>query len=85
MWLWEICARIPSHKVMATECILIQEENSPWISVAETSSRKFPVIFIGTSIGMPMYSGNKFFMKSSHLKFGCTENSWENAGSIQPK
>ena len=43
---------------------------------------KFPVIFVGTSIEMPMYSGNKFFKNSGHSKFGCTENSQENAGSI---
>ena len=38
---------------------------------------KFPVIFIGTSIGMPMYSGNNFFENSSYSKFGCTENAQE--------
>ena len=47
---------------------------------------KFPVIFVGTSIGtgigMPMYSGNKIFKNSGHLKFSHTENSWENSGSI---
>ena len=43
---------------------------------------KFHVIFVGTGIDMPMYSGNKFFENSGHSKFGCTETSWENAGSI---
>ena len=38
--------------------------------------------FIGTSIGMPVYSGNKLFRKFGHSKFGHTENSQENAGSI---
>ena len=38
--------------------------------------------FIGTGIGMPVYSGNKFFQNSTHLKFGHTENSQENAGLI---
>ena len=43
----------------------------------EKFTGKFPVIFIDTSIGMPMYSGNKFSKNSSHLKFSHTENSWE--------
>ena len=55
------------------------------ISVAENLLGKFPVIFISTGIGMPMYPGKKLFVKSGHLKFGHTENSWENAGSILPK
>ena len=47
---------------------------------------KFPVIFVGIGIGMLVYSENKFFFKnSSHSKFGHTENSWENAGSILPR
>ena len=32
---------------------------------------------IGTGIGMPMYSGNKFFKTPSHSKFSWTENSQE--------
>ena len=43
---------------------------------------KFRVIIVGTSIGMRMYSGNKFFESSCHSKFSCAENSWENDGSI---
>ena len=42
-------------------------------------------MFVGTGIGMPMYPGNRFFMKFSCLKFGLLENSQENAGSIIPK
>ena len=38
---------------------------------------KFPVILIGTGIGMPVYSGNKFCKNSGHLKFIHTENSQE--------
>ena len=38
--------------------------------------------FIATGIGMPMYTGNNVFENSGHLKFSCTENSQENAGSI---
>ena len=34
-------------------------------------------IFVGTSIGMPMYSGNKVFVKFGHLKFSCMESSQE--------
>ena len=45
----------------------------------------YPVVFLGTSIGMLMYSGNKFFENSSCSKFGHTENSQENAGSVLPK
>ena len=33
--------------------------------------------FVGDGIGMPMYSGNKFFENLGHLKFGRTENSQE--------
>ena len=33
--------------------------------------------FVGDSIGMPMKQGNKFFKNLGHLKFSCTENSWE--------
>ena len=32
---------------------------------------------IGSSIGMPMEPGNKFFENFCCLEFGCTENSWE--------
>ena len=35
---------------------------------------KISWIFIGTGIGVPVYSGIKIFIKSSHSKFGCTEN-----------
>ena len=45
-------------------------------------TRKFPVIFVGTGIGMHIYSGNKIFKISGCLKFSHTENSQENAGSI---
>ena len=31
----------------------------------------------GTSIGIPMYPGNKFLMKFGHLKFGHVKNSQE--------
>ena len=43
----------------------------------KTFTRKIPVIFTGTGIGMPMYSGNKFFENSGHLKFSHTEISWK--------
>ena len=33
---------------------------------------KFPIMFIGTGIGMPVYSGNKIFENSSHSKFDHT-------------
>ena len=33
--------------------------------------------FVGDSIGMPMYPGNKFFENLGHSKFGCTEKPWE--------
>ena len=32
---------------------------------------------IGTSIGMSMYPGHKFFIKFGHLKLGHVKNSWE--------
>ena len=40
-------------------------------------TREISCNFIGTSIEMPMYSGNKFFKNPGHLKFGHAENSWE--------
>ena len=33
--------------------------------------------FVGNSIGMPIYSGIKFFENLGRLKFGRTENSQE--------
>ena len=33
--------------------------------------------FVGTSIGMSMYPGNKYFMKFGHLKLSCLKNSWK--------
>ena len=33
--------------------------------------------FVGSGIGMPIYSGNKFVENLGHSKFGRTENSWE--------
>ena len=41
--------------------------------------------FVGNSIGMPMYSGNKFFENSGRSKFGHIENSPGFARSILPK
>ena len=46
--------------------------------------RKISCVFVGTGIGMPMYSGNKFFMKLSHSKFSSMKHSQETAGSITP-
>ena len=40
-------------------------------------SWEFSCTFAGTSIGMPVYPGNNFFVKFSHLKFGCSKNSQE--------
>ena len=45
---------------MVTVCALIQDQNSPHISVIEIFSRKIPCLFIGIGIGMLMYSGNNF-------------------------
>ena len=43
----------------------------------ENFAGKISCNFIGTGTWMSMYSGNKFFENSGHLKFSCTENSQE--------
>ena len=40
---------------------------------------KFPIMFIGTGIGMPVYSGNKIFENSNHSKF---DTQWINITEI---
>ena len=43
----------------------------------EKFTGKISCNFIGSGIGMPVSSGNKFFKSSGHSKFSCTENSQE--------